>query len=113
MSSGKYDKRVEILTRSSAKNAMKEDIVSWNSGTPRKKLWAEVQRGTGGERRVSAAQEQSSLPASIFFRFTEFSSQIAPDTHRLRFDGKDWDIVSAAEGARRRREWLVVAITRN
>ena len=96
MPSGKYDKRVEILTRSTSRNAMKEEIVSWNSGTPKKKLWAEVQRGTGGERRVGAAQEQASLPASIYFRFTAFSSQIAPDTHRLRFDGRDWDKVSAA-----------------
>jgi len=113
MAAGKYDKRVEILTRSASRNAMKEEVVSWNSGSPNKKLWAEVQRGTGGERRVGAAQEQASLPATIYFRYTEFSSGIAPDTHRLRFDGKDWDIVSAAEGDRRRREWLVVAEARN
>lgn len=112
MPSGKYDKRVEVLSKTSELNAMKETVLTWG-GDDNRKLWAEVKRGTGDERRTGADQEQASLPAMVYFRYNSFSSQIAPDTHRLRFDGKDWDIVSAAEGDRRRREWLVVVRARN
>lgn len=104
--SGRYDRRVEVSGYTVTQNAAREDVKAW---TVLGKRWAKIERGSGSERR-EAAQERSSLPATVILRYSEFASQIQPQTHRLAFDGLEWDIESASEGTLgRRREIMIVA----
>jgi len=109
MASGKYDQRIEVLVRSITQNAQKEDVETWECG---KKLWAEVMRGSGGERRVGAAQEQANLPVTVTVRFSKYTSCLKPQDNRLAFDGFQWDIESSAEGKSRNREIIMIARAR-
>lgn len=109
MASGKYDHRICIHKRSVTQNASKEDIESWKFD---KKLWAEVMRGSGAERRVGAAQEQSNLPVTVTVRYSKYSACIKPQDYRLVFDGFQWDIESSAEGKSRNKEIIMIARAR-
>jgi len=107
MASGKMNERVKVYRSSVTQNEMKEAVTVWPQSED-KTLWAEINRGSGAERRVGAAQEQANLPATVSLRYNSYTSQIGPEGYRLEFDGLVWDIESAAEGKRRNREMVLI-----
>lgn len=98
MDAGKLDRRVVIQQRSVTEDGFGGAIDSWATMVT---VWAEYKPGTGGERRVAAAQEQGQMPAMFNIRYSSDVSGIGPQSHRLSFDGAVWDIESVAEIGRR------------
>lgn len=98
MTAGKYDRRVTVQVRSITEDAFGGVVDGWGNLTT---IWAQYQPGTGGERRVAAAQEQGQMPATFNIRYSATTAAIKPQSHRIVFDGSNWDIESIAETSRR------------
>ena len=105
-SSGKYDQRVSVESFTTTRDKYKEKIKAWVED---RKLWADVDYGSAGERRVGAAQEQADNIVTVTVRQSTYSAQIKAQKHRLQFDGKIWDIESAVPGKNRNHEIIIVA----
>lgn len=99
MTAGKYDRRVTVQALSITEDAFGGAVNGWANLTT---VWAEYLPGTGGERRVAAAQEQGQMPATFNIRYSSATAAIKPQTHRISFDGSYWDIESIAETERRK-----------
>ena len=119
MLSGKFDKRVKVQidvgsTTDAAEDAFGAVIEDFsdNADEGSYTIWANLEYGTGGERRVGAAQEQANLPVTVTIRRSTKNLLIAPLTHRLHFDGKEWDIESAAPGGGRPSTIILIARAR-
>jgi SPP1 family predicted phage head-tail adaptor len=94
MDPGKLDRRVSVLTRTTAPDEQSgEPIESWVVSFAR---WASKTDLSGSEL-FRAQQVNAEITTKFVFRYTD---QITPD-NRLRFGGKDYDIFSAAEKGRR------------
>ncbi len=105
--SGKYDRRVEVQNYTDTENDYGEPVQTWAFQSS---IWAMVNYGSGGERRVGAAQEQANLPVTVTVRYSTFTGAITPENSRLAFDGHIWDIESVAPG--KRRNWEIIIIGR-
>ena len=97
MSAGKFDRRITVQARTVTEDAFGGVIDGWNDFVT---VWAQYQPGTGGERRVAAAQEQGQMPATFNIRYSITAAGITPQSHRIVFSGSNWDIESIAETAR-------------
>ena len=105
MAAGKYDRRITVQSKSITEDAFGGTVDGWGNLTT---IWAQYIPGTGGERRVAAAQEQGQMPAVFNIRYSNAVAVIRPQTHRISFDGSSWDIESIAE-TERRKELSIVA----
>lgn len=103
---GKLDRRVAIQERSVTEDSFGGGVEGW--ATVRTES-ASYNPGNGGERRISA-REHASHPATFEFHSSTLTKGIRPNTHRLVFDGDNWDIVSAVEIGRGR--YISVAAAR-
>ena len=118
MRAGKFDKRIKIqgLTPTNpggaedAFGAPVEDFT--DTAEDAATVWGMVEYGSGGERRVAAAQEQANLPVTVTVRYSTLTRGIVPLSHRLYFDGKEWDIESAAPVQGRPAELVIIARAR-
>lgn len=109
MGAGAYDSRVNIQTDSLTEDAFGGDVQGW---TDVSKVWAEIEYGSAGERRVGVAQEQSSLLASVTVRRSTTTLAIKPSTYRLQFDDMNWDIEGIAPGKKRNKSLVIIAKAR-
>ena len=119
MASGKYNKRVRIQSTEQAGGITEDafggeiqtftDVETAGSGSA---VWAEVEYGSGAERRVGAAQEQANLPVMVKVRHSSITKNIRPGSHQLQFDGKTWDIESAAPDDGNPRDLMIIARAR-
>lgn len=103
-----FDRVVILLTRTQTEDALGTPVETW---TEAQTVRAKVHKGSGAERRA-AAQEQSSLPATFTVRQSALTKAVTPASHRLRFEGKDWDIETAMQSERRGREVIWTATAR-
>lgn len=112
MASGKYDKRISVIGTTFDESAEDAFGAGGTSKAPPFKLWAEVAYGSGGERRVGAAQEQANLPVTVIVRKSSLSAPITPGSHSLQFDALEWDIESVAPDAGRPKDLIIIARAR-
>lgn len=103
----KLDRRVTIQALSVTESGIGEAVGSWANVRTES---ASYHPGSGAERRISA-QEQANHPATFEFHASALTRSLAPQTHRLVFDGDTWNITSAVE-VRRNRRVSVVATRR-
>ena len=77
-------------------------------------IWAMITYGSGGERRVGAAQEQSILPVTVKVRKSPLTSSIRAKQHRLAFDDVTWDIeaIEPATGRDRGKAFIITATSK-
>lgn len=99
MPAGRMDRRIVIQAKSITEDGFGGVVDGWTDLTA---IWAEYQPGTGGERRVAAAQEQAQMPAVFNVRWSDVTKAIRPQTHRISFEGSTWDIESITEATRRK-----------
>jgi len=92
------DRRVIIQARAIVEDAFGGANPDWSTVRTES---ARYYPGTGAERRISG-REVSSHPATFTFRSSELTRTLAPNTHRLEFDGSYWDIISAVDDGRGR-----------
>lgn len=102
-SSGKYDQRVQIHAFTTTRDEYNAKVKAWSV---QQTIWAGVDYGSGGEKRVSVAQEQASQVATVYVRDTPYTRQIKPQAARIEFDGYIWDIESAMPSKKRRKEFM-------
>lgn len=105
MPAGKFDRRIVVQALSVTEDTFGGVVNGWATLAT---VWAQYLPGTGGERRVAAAQEQGQMPATFNIRYSSATSAIKPQSHRISFDGSTWDIESIAE-TERRKELSIVA----
>lgn len=95
---GKLDRHIQIQVAGTQKDAANDETPIW---TDWKKLWAE-KRERGAFREVSAPHEVLRDSDTIFvLRRNSISTQIAPETYRITYQGRIWEIVGIAEGPAR------------
>lgn len=112
MLSGKLDKRVHLLTEIETEDAFGGEVQTFSEPCDSKKLWAGVEYGSGGERRVGAAQEQANLPVTVTVRNSSITAAIVPGAYALHFNGVEWDIESAAPNDGRPEFIVIIARAR-
>jgi len=96
VSAGKLDRIIGIEVCSTANDTYGGQVHTW---TPVRNEFANYYPGTGSERRI-ALQEVAELAATFTVRFNALTSALGPQTHRLTFDGSNWDIASVVEKKR-------------
>lgn len=118
MRTGKFDKRVKIRGLTPVNAEAPEDAFGGKVSTfsddadDAVTVWANVEYGSGGERRVGAAQEQANLPVTVTVRHSSLTASLNPLKHNLYFDGKEWDIEAPAPNAGRPSELIIIARAR-
>lgn len=118
MRAGKLDKRIKIQTLVSKTASAPEDAFGGKFDTftdddsESHSVYAYVEYGSGGERRVGVAQEQANLPVSVMVRYSSLTKNLDPNDHRLYFDGKAWDIESVAPSGGRPDMLIIIARAR-
>lgn len=119
MRAGKYDKRITLrgivpLDSEAPEDAFggKINTASADPSDGGSTLWANLEYGSGGERRVGAAQEQANLPVTVTVRRSSVTLAIKPKSNSLYFDGKEWDIESAAPDRGRPEDVIIIARAR-
>ena len=108
MASGDYDRRIGIELNTKTEDAFKQKISGWsNVGN----IWAKIEYGSGAERRVAVAQEQSTSMASLEVRKSPLTANMKAGKHRLTFDDAVWDIESIApgDGRDRNKKFVIIA----
>jgi len=92
LASGSLDRRVTLLQRQISKGALNSDVEAWPEfGT----VWASYKPVSDGER-MRSAEVAATIEARFQIRWSEGVSVIDP-TWRLRFAGRDWDVVAVKE----------------
>jgi head-tail adaptor len=99
----RLDRRVSIEAFTETEDALGTPVKAWAED---RRLWASVSYGRASERRL-AAQEQSALPATFYFRSSAFTRGMTPGSHRLVFDGQTWDVESVVPSVKRK-DWVEV-----
>lgn len=124
MAAGGYDRRIKVqgLTTQSQSVANEDafgqsvDAHGDTSGDAGQgdDLWAKIIYGSGGERRVSAAQEQSILPVTVEVRKSPLTDMIRAKKHRLVFDDVTWDIeaIEPSTGRDRGKAYIITATSK-
>ena len=84
-----------------------------------KKTWVNVRKesakyepGSAAEKRI-AAREQSSLMATFTFHSSTLTRSMTPESHRLVFEGHDWDIQGAYETRRGRYVEVIATVSKS
>lgn len=103
---GQLDRRVQIQVLSTTKDAYGGDVETWTTVRTES---AKYNPGSGTERRI-ALQEQSELAATFTFHYSTLTKSMTPQSHRIVFDGGEWDIHSVVETMRGR--WIEVVAKR-
>ena len=92
MRAGRLDRRVTIQNYTTTRDAAGGVVKSWSDvRTESASYWP----GSGKERRESA-QEKSTLSATFTFHKSTLTAAMTPQSHRLVFDGGNWDIHSVS-----------------
>lgn len=92
------DRRVTIQARAVVEDSFGGRNPQWSTVRTES---ARYHPGSGAERRITG-REVSSHPATFTFRASTLTKQMAPNSHRLEFDGAYWDIISAVADGRGR-----------
>lgn len=103
---GQLDRRVTIQAYTSGEDGYGGITKNWTNVRTESAKYAP---GSGAERRI-ALQEQSELGATFTFHKSILTKSMTPESHRLVFDGANWDIHSVVEAKRGR--WIEVIAKR-
>lgn len=94
MRAGRKDRRIIIEAQTTAKSSFGSDTETW---ALYKEVWAEVMPVQGDERNGA---DQLTSEAFTNFR-VDYISAISPKTHRIKYEGKIYDIRYTQEIGRR------------
>jgi SPP1 family predicted phage head-tail adaptor len=107
---GDFDRRITVEVAAKARDASNDEVVRWDL-VPAFKRWANKRDFQGGE---SMADQQIIRDADTVFtlRYDSESMAIAPETHRISYQGKMFKIVGTREGQGRLAGWELLCSSR-
>lgn len=124
MAAGDYDRRITVQGVTTASQSVANEDAFGQSVKAHGNadggsgagddIWAKIEYGSGGERRVGAAQEQSVMPVTVQVRKSPLTSSIRAKKHRLAFDDVTWDIeaIEPATGRDRGKAYIITATSK-
>lgn len=94
MRAGSLDRRVTVQVLSNrAQDASGQEIEEW---TPLLTAWM-GKRDIRADERFAGAQVVAEIDAVFVSRWWRAMAEVRPDTHRLSYDGRIWNIVGIRE----------------
>lgn len=106
---GKFDRHVEVQISAPTKDASNDTIENWE---PWRRRWMEV-RDRESFREISAPHEVVRDYDTVFVtRMDATSLQIAPESHRLYWKQRIWEIVGIARSVERQDCFLILGSSR-
>jgi len=97
MQAGKLDRRIVLLRATAVRDAFNNEVLTWQ---PLAEVWNSWRAATAREQ-LASQETGASVEAVFEIRWSTVVSDLNPKD-RLRFNGRDYDIIEATEMGRRK-----------